>query len=193
MLTVNTLLDTSGGRAISNLRDAIAVVDAEGTNTVLSAAEMPQVAGTVGQNDTIVFAAGLSGTITLTASLPAVTRNVQILGPGPDQVTIDGGGDIEGGGQYQILSVSFVQVTIAGLTLANGRANGTNGGAIDGTSSNITVNNCAFTGNQASVAGSNVGGAISSTGNLTVTNSTFDGNYAYDRGRFINSSFWRQL
>jgi predicted outer membrane repeat protein len=165
VFTVNTLLDESGGSQLS-LRDAI---------------------GEAGSADTIVFAAGLSGTMSLTAALPNLTASVQILGPGPGQLTIDGGG------LYQILAVTpttvGTTVSISGLTMANGVVNAALGGAILGNSlSNITLNNCAFTGDQAAAVNpvientAGAGGAIWSGGNLTVTNSTFTGNSAYDGG-----------
>jgi hypothetical protein len=140
VLTINTLADTTDSGLLS-VRDAISVVDG-GSTSGLPASEVNQVSGTLGQNDTITFAAGLSGTISLTESLPEITAEVQILGPGPSQLTIDGGS------LYQIFSVSpsFSLPTIvsfSGLRLENGMSN--SGGAIFATGAkgvvNLTVSN----------------------------------------------------
>jgi predicted outer membrane repeat protein len=173
VLTVNTFADTSNIFEMS-LRNAIAIVDS-GNTSGLSDEEINQIAGSLGQNDTIVFASNLSGTLKLTSPLPEITANVQILGLGASQLTIDGGG------QNQIFSISStgLNVSISGLTLANGQA--VNGGAIDLVppdggqfgNSNLTVNKCTFTGNQASNDG---GGIAFHGGSLTLNNCTLTNN-----------------
>src|SRR5262249_3787354 len=70
--------------------------------------------------DTINFASSLLGqTIRLTNGELAITRSLDIEGPGANQLTVSGGGasrvfDISGG----------VTVTIAGMTVTDGLANG---------------------------------------------------------------------
>jgi predicted outer membrane repeat protein len=191
VLTVNTLVGTpfNAADASMSLGDAMTLVHSQ-DETGISTGLLNQITGTLGQNDTIIFAPNVTGTIALTASPAQITENVQILGPGPSQLTIDGGS------QFQIFSANAT-ASIEGLTLSDGAVNnvhGGQGGAIFGTNlSNLTVNNCAFTNNQAEPVnppGDNGGGggAIFSTGALTVTNSTFTGNSAYDGGAINVSS-----
>jgi hypothetical protein len=99
--------------------------------------------------DTINFDPGLAGqTITLTGEL-AITKDLDIEGPGANQLTVSGNGagrvfDISGG----------VTVTIAGLTMTDGLANG---------SSPVLASN---------------GGAILNNGNLTLFNDVLSNNQA---------------
>src|SRR5262249_52893465 len=70
--------------------------------------------------DTIRFDPGLHGTIPLTSGQLNVTDDVNVNGPGEDQVTVSGGHasrvfDISGAG---------TNVTIRDLTIADGRASG---------------------------------------------------------------------
>jgi len=62
----------TGGGISGDLRWAIAQADADG------------------QADTINLQSGLSGTITLSASLPAIAGNLTISGPGAGKVTVSG-------------------------------------------------------------------------------------------------------
>jgi CSLREA domain-containing protein len=68
VLTVNTLADETTADNFLSLREAITVVDNPGTYGSLSTAEQAQISGTLRQNDTIQFAHGLTGTITLGSS-----------------------------------------------------------------------------------------------------------------------------
>ena len=89
-LTVNTLADETTADNTLSLREAINVINS-GSTAGLSRAEQAQVSGTLGQNDTIQFAASLAGaTITLTNGQLTITRDVTIAGPGASQLTISG-------------------------------------------------------------------------------------------------------
>jgi len=177
-LTVTRLLDSDDGSCgtTCSLRDAMnaAISDYSGD---------------------IIFQPGLTGTIRLTGSLPSVTaHNLNIEGPGANQLTIDGGGS------YLVMDLSGTvqQVNLSGVTIANGNVTagysagiansgiliaenvafnfntGSTGGAIynDGT---LVLQNSTFNRNTGN------GGAINntSTGKLVVANSTFNGNRAY--------------
>src|SRR6266852_134859 len=88
ILTVNTAADETTADNFLSLREAIAVVDSGSTNG-LSAAEMKQISGTLGINDTIRFDHSLQGqTITLTSGHLAITKNLVIVGLGPNQLAI---------------------------------------------------------------------------------------------------------
>jgi predicted outer membrane repeat protein len=65
--------------------------------------------------DNIAF--GVTGVINLTGPLPDLTRNLTILGPGADALTVRR----STGGEYRIFTVDTgAAVTIAGLTIADG-------------------------------------------------------------------------
>jgi hypothetical protein len=133
-------------------------------------------------NDTIVFAPSLDGqTITLTSGGLVINKSLTIQGPGADQLTISGGG-VSG-----VFSVQFalqqttkhaqpqtINVTISGLTISNGAAAGSTGGAItNGMGDTLTLSGCILSGNSALE-----GGAIANWGTMMVTGCTLSGNHA---------------
>ena len=105
---------------------------------------------------------------------------------GNGRLTIDGGGNltISGNNQTRILTVgAFADLTLSGLTLMNGRAQNSDGGAIINHSS-LTIDNCKIMNNTASGGGGNArgGGAIFNNiarlkirSSLIVNNSTTGG------------------
>jgi hypothetical protein len=119
--------------------------------------------------DTITFS--VSGTIMLGSTLPTITDAAGL--------TIDGLGEtvtISGVHLYQVLSVSpAAPLTLDRLTIANGYF--TSGGGIFNNYGMLTITNCTFSGNVASV-----GGGIFGAGLATITNSTFSGNSASNQG-----------
>src|SRR5262249_25281022 len=140
--------------------------------------------------DVINFAPGLSGqTITLTNGELAITKSLDIEGPGAKQLTVSGGGasrvfDISGG----------VSVTIAGITMTDGLANGSSpvlasaGGGILNFGS-LTLSGDVLSNNQAvGDAGTSptgrVGAALAGglanlgSGSLPISNSVFTANQA---------------
>jgi hypothetical protein len=130
--------------------------------------------------DTIAFAAGLSGTVTLQSGEMTITDDLGIGGPGASQLTVSGNHL----GRVFRMSGSTTAVAISGLTIADGLATGTTtlGGGIFNDSGHLTLTSMTFTGNQAvgddkptAVAG---GGAVASINGatLTVTGCTFTGN-----------------
>ena len=97
--------------------------------------------------DTIHFASGLSGTITLDGSEIAVnTGNLGIYGPGARLLTISGGGS------SRIFNDSGVDLAVSGLTLTGGNTSGY-GGAISETSGSLTVLDSTISGNTAGAEG----------------------------------------
>src|SRR5437016_1716591 len=157
VLTVNTLADETAADNTLSLREAISVVNS-GSTAGLSSAEQAQVSGTLGQNDTIQFAASLAGgTITLTNGQLTITRDVTIAGLGASQLTISGNA------ASRIFDISgSATVSIAGLTLTHGLATD-NGGAISlsdfGGNAHLNLSGCTLTNNQATTF-SFVGGAL---------------------------------
>jgi predicted outer membrane repeat protein len=117
--------------------------------------------------DTIVFAPGVSGTITLTNGTLGLTKSVTITGPGAGTLAIDGGGSTA------ILSITAGPVSVSGLTFTHGAAQ--EGGAIQAISgAPLTVSHSVFSGNSATQGG----GAIVAVSSLTVSDSRFTGNSA---------------
>jgi sugar lactone lactonase YvrE len=183
--TVTTLGDSTGscsGGFCTTLRAAITAANDSSGNTINFS--------------------GLSGTITLTSALPAISRSMIITGPGASSLTISGNSS------YQIFYISSTAATvsISGLNLTAGTSSHTTnggGGAINnaGTltvtnstlSMNIgsaiangfgalTITNSSFFGNSG-----NYGGAVSSDGNTTVKNCTFSENSGDNGGGAIFS------
>ncbi len=171
-ITVTTRADPTGARGTCSLRQAI--TNANGQNTAGST----NCSAGSGNNDQIIFASGLTGTITLGSTLPPITdTNLAIIGPtGSPGITISGGGKVQlinipaatsraGPTLFPILNLQL-------LTLTNGNSSSAEGGAINN-GGTLNVTNCTFSHNQAAD-----GGAIASEGHLNVSNSTFSDNQA---------------
>jgi hypothetical protein len=132
--------------------------------------------------DTIRFDPSLNGqTITLTSDELAFSKSIDIEGPGPGLLAISGNN------AHRIFDVSqnqkTVVVTIAGLTIENGRSPGLGfGGGIYNIGATLNLTNDVLSNNVARGTPPNggTGGAISNYNGatLTVTNCTFSGNQA---------------
>ncbi|MFN7930654.1 MAG: choice-of-anchor Q domain-containing protein [Blastocatellia bacterium] len=157
----NGVCETATGNGVCTLRAALQEANALTTCTPF----------------TINF--GVTGTIPLSSNLPVIAHpNLTITGPGANQLTVDGASSYQpfiiGGGNYA--------VTLSGLKVANGRANG-GAGLLNLSTGTVNVNNLSFEGNQ--VTNSTGGGGIrhdSSSGTLNVTGSTFRNNSAIPTG-----------
>ncbi len=130
--------------------------------------------GVYGSSDTINLTV-LTGTVSLASDLPSLTNDVDIVGPGADQLTIDGqvsyrsGFDISGS----------ATANISGLTLQNGFCD--DGGAIKaGASSMVAVISSTINDNSVSGGGGAIYANVNST--VTVTSCSFDGNSAGNSG-----------
>lgn len=143
--------------------------------------------------DRILFKSGLSGEITLESDLPQIEGPVEIAGPGPDQLAIDGATD------HRPFFLK-ADATISGLTVKNARSfkqctepdasgyscNADDGGAIRGTvDADVVIDDMAFRDNAAEITS---GGAISTLGDLTISNSVFEGNTAGQEGGAVQAS-----
>jgi parallel beta-helix repeat protein len=178
-VTVDTLGDP-GPPGTTSLRDAFHVI-----NTSPPA------------DSHITFASGLTGTINLNSRLTTFYP-VTIQGPGADKLTISGQDTV------RILYVEpgspdTINVTVSGLTLAHGFAQGTQnnrlGGAIFAYNTDLTVANAVLSQNTANgdSGQSGYGGAIclcdEPGGSLTVLNSTLSGNTATAGGGAIYDDY----
>lgn len=130
--------------------------------------------------DTVNFASGLAGTITLSGAGIQITDALDLEGPGPAQITV------AQSSAQRVIHVNLATpgaVTIAGLHIANGQATSGPGGDIFNDTStsvaNLTVSNALVTGGTASDYG---GGIDSSLSPLTLRSSTVSGNSAISGG-----------
>jgi hypothetical protein len=125
--------------------------------------------------DTITF--GVQGTITLTQGELAISKDLDIEGPGADQLTISGNH------QNRVFDISGgVMVTVAGLTISDGQIVGANGGGILNDASTLNLAEDVLSHNQALglPGGSPRGGAIENRAGATLiaTDSLFTDNQA---------------
>jgi predicted outer membrane repeat protein len=136
-----------------------------------------------GGHDTITFS--IIGTIVLTDTLPQITDDLTISGPGPDSLAISGGN------AYRVLEIaSSTAVTITGVTVENGIAAGegddADGGGIynEGT---VDISNATIYSNTASISG---GGIYNAGGTVDISNATIYSNTAttYSGGGIYNAS-----
>jgi hypothetical protein len=129
-------------------------------------------------HDIIRFAHSLTGTITLTSALPALSTDIVISGPGPSVLTV-ARSSASGTPAFGIFNISKgAKVAISGLTITGGSA--VDGGGIDNAGL-LTVVNARISDNTANggtrdYIGS--GGGIDNTGVLSIANCTVSGNSA---------------
>ena len=126
--------------------------------------------------DQIVFASGLSGSITLASPLEDVVGPVDIAGPGANQITISGADarrilDIELAGPDTAASVS-------GLTLTDGAGEGGPGGAIYLGQGDLTLTQVVVSSSSAASGGGIFFNGFPGGNSLTVRGSTISGNVA---------------
>ena len=123
----------------------------------------------------VYFAPSLAGqTITLGSNL-IINKNVTIDGSGlSPQVTISGGNVAH----LEIGSATYPNVTISGLTIANGYSSGNGGAIFASIITDLTVINSTLKNNHAI----GDGGAIYSNGRLTLKNTTVSQNQADSEG-----------
>jgi hypothetical protein len=122
----------------------------------------------------IMFADGVSGTITLASTLPTVTDS--------EGLTIDGGGDVavSGDDAVQVFVMSpEAKLSLRNLTVSDGLAFARGGGVFNG-GGTLTVDGSTFSGNNSDLYG---GGIFNDDGGmLRVNGSTFSDNWASDYG-----------
>lgn len=199
LLAVITVTELSADTTVNGMVSLAEAIQAANTDASVDGS-------TVGAGaDTIEFAPGLNGTITLANEL-VLTSEIEINGLGTDLITIDGA-DVT-----RIFSVpdGAGNVTLRNMTLTNGRSPAigeTRGGAIllDSNNSfvldNLVISNSDATGDggailhaqgnlsitdtqiQGNTSTASGGGLFSnSTGTVSITNSVIDGNQAADKG-----------
>src|SRR5262249_47729362 len=129
--------------------------------------------------DTIVFAPGIVGTITLTGGQLVITDSVTITGPGSALLTL------KGASASRHFTVSDgttkgLTVSLSGFTLANGNLSWGDGGSISLVGESLTLTDVVFSENKTTGGGGAV--AIAGAGKLTATNCSFTSNGATGLG-----------
>ncbi len=156
---VTTLADTET-QGYTNLRDALAE------------------AASMGGNQTIAFASGLTGTISLYSSL-VIFSNVTIEGPGASVLTVSGGGLFS---NFSVITVeNGVTASLSGLTIADGYTASNGGGILN--EGKLRLTDATVTGNSAAGGG----GGIGNYGTAMLYDSTLSGNTASDGGGMVNN------
>ncbi|MFN2477328.1 MAG: choice-of-anchor Q domain-containing protein [Chthoniobacterales bacterium] len=121
--------------------------------------------------NTIFFAPGVTGAISLTSALPNIVAPVVIRGPGANLLRVQRNTT---SGNFRIFAVvGNFSATISGLTVSDGNLPGGNGGGIYNNAT-LTLTNDTISGNVANAAGN--GGGVYNAGSLTVNNCTLSGN-----------------
>ncbi len=146
--TVTNTGDSGGG----SLRSAIADANASATD------------------DSIVFASGVSGTISLSSGQLAITDEFSIEGPGAGALTVSGSGS---GRVFSFAGGTTEDLSISGMTITGGAA--ANGAGLDLSGRVVTLSDVAVTGNEATANG---GGARIDAFGIDVSDATFSANSA---------------
>lgn len=142
-------------------------------------------------SDTI-DASGVSGTIVLTSGELLATNSVDIIGPGPASLAVNGNFPNVTNRVFYIGAGKTV--SISGLMITNGAAQtnpfpGFSGGGIYNDHAALTVSNCTISGNSATGGfGGGIYNAAADAGSasLTIVNSTLSGNTAPSGGAIYN-------
>ena len=134
------------GLAVLNSSAAAATLTVINLNDSGAGSLRQAIAAAAPTNDVIVFAPGVTGTITLTSGELYFTKNLTIRGPGATNLTVSGNNT------SRVFSVSGGVITISGLRIANGFVTGNPnslnaGGGIFNNSARLTVQNCEIANN----------------------------------------------
>ena len=162
----------------SNADTAVATDCTDPTNTDCTLRDAVNAANAnSGYLDYVVFTSNVSGTVTLGGTDILIEDPVRIYGRGPDVDTVSGNGD------SRIFDIDMTstgdEVLIYGLTLTDGDADTSPGGAIYDNNSELAVVDSVLTGNSAYAGGAIYEDGGSNYGkNMVVAYSTVDHNSA---------------
>jgi hypothetical protein len=212
-LTVNSTADNITDTTVMTLRAAVNLIDSGGASA--AAPGVPAVApagaqtvftGSYGTGDTIQFDPSVFGstaqTITLGGTELLLSSNVNINGPGANELAISGGhhtGQIDGSRVFEIntpdlaaiivgaLGVpqnSNVTAVISGLTIESGYSHDYGGGIHN--NGTLTLSDCAISGNSSFQTTFGGSPGLENFGRLTVNNCTFSDNIGANGGGVVN-------
>src|SRR5918999_1898939 len=134
--------------------------------------------------DNVVFAPGLTGTITLTSGEIVITGSLVVHGPGAGLLTVNGN-DLSRIFLVQNAAAAAIDVVLSGLTLTRGHALDA-GGAVSVIGENLTILNSVISNSRAGApfdpptpgCGGNVALGSAGTGGLRIVDSTLTGGLA---------------
>jgi predicted outer membrane repeat protein len=131
---------------------------------------------------------GISGVILLTSGELIINKNINIVGPGPSRLTVDG----NNAGRVFHIRPGFV-VKISGLSITHGQAPNSGfqegfGGGILNEQAALTLDNCFVVSNSAAGGGGVGSGGDSVTGSLTLLNSLVSSNSAVNGAGIYSSA-----
>ncbi len=182
--TVTVLANDTAVTQLTDSEDNYSLLEGSFRQALENATTFGPTANTVTFEETAT-----TGTITLVAELPAIEQDVNIDGPGADQLTITASN------QFRLFTINGGDITIERLTLTDGLApetdlgddsssptSGSRGGGINISSSSSTVNLIESV-IQNSTA--NNGGAVANSGTLNIERSTITGNNAVNGGGVV--------
>lgn len=179
-LTVTTLEDELNSDGDCSLREAI---EAANTDTAVDTC------GSGSGDDTIGFASGLSGTITLNGSQLIINSNVTMNGPGADDLAISGNNASR---VVLIDGTPETVVVISGVSIVDGEASDDNGGGVHNRYAQITLDRVTVSNNQTTKEQFPFwgGGIYNLQGTMTVTNSTVSANQTLPDSRSYGGGFY---
>lgn len=140
---------------------------------------------TAATGDAINFAASIA-TIDLTSAELLIDKNLMISGPGANLLTVQR--NVSASANFRIFNVSGAfNVSISGLTIANGGLINNSGCGIANNGGVLTLTNATVSANIG--GGYSDGGAIGNfAGTVNLSNSTISGNSAYNGGGIYNAA-----
>ena len=119
---------------------------------------------------------GVSGPISLAFALPDVNHNININGPGANQLTVQRSTQT-GTPNFRVFTISSTRVVaISGLTISNGLVPGGSGGGVLNNGGSLTLSDCYVYGNSVGTTeGLGAGGGIHNAGSLILNNCRIGG------------------
>lgn len=168
---------SAGARLVPAAALVVTTLDDSGDGSLRNAIST---ANTQPGDETITFA--VTGTITLASSLPNITGNLSIEGPGAGLLTVTAGPSAT----YRVVAVTSGAVArISGVTLTNGKANNYGGGISVIDLSTLELSSSRILNSYATGGG---GGIYAEAGCVvTLTDSIFTGNSSGGRGGAVYS------
>jgi hypothetical protein len=128
------------------------------------------------EGDIIKFATNVTGTITLTTGELLITKDLILIGPGPNQLAVNGNH------ASRVFHITNATVSISGLTITNGNS-ADGGGGIYSDRSTLTISNSTLSGNSATSAGGGIlNSSAGSIATLTLIDSILSANWSGNQG-----------
>ncbi|HAA28329.1 MAG TPA: filamentous hemagglutinin, partial [Cyanobacteria bacterium UBA8553] len=194
-ITVNSTIDASGNTAplrFGNLTFTTPTVNLNAPIILQGGKDLSGNATTVNvgsagriQNGIDISAIGANVNVAAGTFIESVTirRPLTLTGAGANNTTVSGNNT------FRVFNISARDVTLNGLTIANGNANATGGGINYTGFGTLNINNSIIRNNQVTLIDPNFGGGIfNGIGTVNITNSTISGNSAYLGGGVYNGA-----